>query len=287
MNENPACTTLSNIHERVGKLPTIAAVDALMREVWGRYTGAPGEDEVVETINNAATARRHELRELAQAGAVKRVAANAVRHSRFPPPLPSIRLTPPEKREAADRRRGLADFLVHQVPAAFIERLPQCGAARAVLAAICQFCARDRNRCDAAINTIAEKAGVCRSSVNQALRLLEELGLISIDSGRLRGTVSVIRVLATPLAKLVAYCRSRLGRWKQHRAEKSPEQLSFFGGGVQKCSQKEDSNITYSSKRAANGEPSHKLSRKIESTRGTKPAIGWATGRFSPSVGSA
>jgi Mn-dependent DtxR family transcriptional regulator len=60
----------------------------------------------------------------------------------------------------------------------FCERLPTCNAGRAVLAAICNLSARNRNRCDAAINTIAEMAGVSRSSVNQALRLLEALKLI-------------------------------------------------------------------------------------------------------------
>uniref|UniRef100_UPI001AEE8A6F hypothetical protein n=1 Tax=Brucella pseudintermedia TaxID=370111 RepID=UPI001AEE8A6F len=227
--EDPTWTSLQGFTEiEIAALlkskTTIAAVDKLMGHIWGHYSGAPGEDGLANAINNAAIARRQELRDLAQAGVAKRLAR------RFPPPLPSISKTLPEKRVAAGRRRELADFLVHQVPLAFIERLPKCSSARAVLAVICRLSARSRNRCDASINTIAEMAGVSRSSVNQSLKLLTELRLIWIDSGRLRGTVSVIRVLASPLEKLVAYCRNRLRGWKRYRSENAPEQLSLWNG---------------------------------------------------------
>jgi len=286
MDENPAWrgpAGLSNFNanEIVGRLPTIAAVDSLMRDLWGRYTGAPGEDEIAEALSSAAAVRRQELRDLAQAGAAKRLAR------RFPPPLPSISKTLPEKRVAAGRRRELADFLVHQMPLAFIELLPKCSSARAVLAVICRLSARSRNRCDASINTIAEMAGVSRSSVNQSLKLLTELRLICIDSGRLRGTVSVIRVLASPLEKLVAYCRNRLRGWKRYRSENAPEQLSFFEGGVQKYSQKEDSYNSYHSGTPVKPEPSNGLSRRIKASATAIMSQVCDVGRLRPSARSA
>jgi hypothetical protein len=61
----------SDAIEIIRRLPTIAAVDSFMRDVWGRYTGEPGQDELVEALNSAAIARRTELRELGQAGAKK------------------------------------------------------------------------------------------------------------------------------------------------------------------------------------------------------------------------
>lgn len=110
------CRTFEDIQKETAKLS-------------GHYTGTPEEDAFFEAFYTAAQSRRVELRSRAECRAVKQHTARVRTMARYPAPLPSIRLTLLEKREAARRRRELADFLVHQIPAAFIARLPECGAA--------------------------------------------------------------------------------------------------------------------------------------------------------------
>lgn len=148
-------------------LPNVAAL------LWRAFA----EKHVTEAEAEALAA----LIEVRQAAAPLRVpVAGQVRPATlFPPRRPQ---RPPERSVAIERRRRLAAS--GPLPPALAARFTTSEAA--VLRIVGDTC-RDHGRCTLPIDAIAARAGVGRTTVQNALRLARRLGMVEIEERRQTG----------------------------------------------------------------------------------------------------
>src|ERR671933_231455 len=199
--------------EAIGRAPA-AALDALARAVWQDFgTGKLTEAEAA-TISEAIEARRKALKRPVEAHSPLRVSvvregaertpAGNVAGSRAPARAPArgprqlvLRIPRPARYDRArsrERRRRLAYSgpLPAHLAAAFTPTEV------AVLRIVADE-HRDRGGCALCVDEIAARAGVCRRTVQNALRHAERLGLVSITERRREGArnlPNIVRVVS-------------------------------------------------------------------------------------------
>ena len=226
-----------NIISSVKNTWSNSALDKCIKNVLGAHARGLFGDGFVESVYDAVNERRAVL------AAAEKSAAR--RPAKWGTPLTaSSKLSLIERRANARTRNICAGWFSAKLEKAgasvaeIYEKLPRASV-RAVLHTICELCALSRGRCDAAIATIAHKAGCSRSAVEQALAQLKASGFISIESGKASGMTSIIRPALPCLVKVINWCRERLER-AQKKTAQSDGSISA-PGGTQKVRQKSDS----------------------------------------------
>ena len=214
--------------EAIGRAP-LAALDALARAVWQDFGVGKLTEAEAGTITEAIEARRRALRRPVQAHSplklvivredIKRAPATnvaspaaspsgATRYRDRGPHQLVLRIPRPvtyDRARSRERRRRLAYSgpLPAQLAAAFSP------AEVAVLRIIADE-HRDRGGCARSIDEIAARAGVCRRTVQNALRHAERLGLVTITERRRAGNrnlSNIVRVISRAWIAWIEHAR--------------------------------------------------------------------------------
>ena len=170
----------SQLSEAIVTARTIATLDNAARLMWRGHSEGLISDSGAEALSAAAEARRDALR-----GKCRPLLRQATRSR--PRPCRS-----PERNKSIARRRGLAAS--GAVPGTIAANFTT--GEIAALTVIARQCQRSRS-CDWFMDRIAAVAGVSRTTVRNALRQAQHLGLISILERRRtawRSDSNVIRV---------------------------------------------------------------------------------------------
>ncbi len=180
-----------------------ATLDVLARAIWTDHAAGRLSDTEAQQLAEAVEARRRAFRKPVQGQTPLKVvvmredaerppASNVAAHRPGPRQL-VLRIPRPatyDRARSRERRRRLAYSgpLPAQLAAAFTP------AENAVLRIIADE-HRDRGGCALCIDAIAAKAGVCRRTVQTALRHAERLGLVSITERRRTGARSLPNIV--------------------------------------------------------------------------------------------
>ena len=157
-----------DIKEAVARARSIAAVDDLMRSLWGAHGAGQITDNDAEALAEAAEARRIVLRTPTAPNAIKPASAR-----RRPP-------RSPDRQRSIERRRQLATC--GTVPSRIAAQFTQ--GETAVLAVIGRQ-VKAQGRCQMPLDRIAALAGVSRTTAQNAIRHAKRLGLIAVHERRL------------------------------------------------------------------------------------------------------
>ncbi len=211
--------------EAIGRAP-LAALDAMSRAVWTDHAAGRLADAEAQQLAEAIEARRRALKRPVQAHAPLRVCvvregerqapAGNVAGPRAPARAPArgprqlvLRIPTPARYDRArsrERRRRLA--YSGPIPAHLAQSFTP--AEVAVLRIVADE-HRDRGGCDRSVDEIAARAGVCRRTVQNALRHAERLGLVTITERRREGARNLPNVVRVVSREWLA--------WIEHRAK--------------------------------------------------------------------
>ena len=164
---------------------TLAQMDELSRQIWQAHTSGAVDDAGAQSLAE----RLHERRSSIRAGIVP-VGVPAGRVSLFPP---RRRPVSPDRIASRDRRRLLA--CSGPMPPALASRFTT--GELAVLRIVADEVA-EKGVCGLCIDAIAARAGVCRRLAQNAIRLAEGDGLLTIQERRHQGRRSdpnLIRII--------------------------------------------------------------------------------------------
>ena len=199
--------------EAIGRLP-LAALDDIMRAALTDHIAGCLSDDEAQAIYEAVETRRRALKRPVQAHSPLRVSvvregeerapAPNVAGSRAPARAPArgprqlvLRIPRPatyDRARSRERRRRLA--YSGPMPAHLAQSFTP--AEVAVLRIVADE-HRDRGGCALCVDEIAARAGVCRRTVQNALRHAERLGLVSITERRresARNLPNIVRVVS-------------------------------------------------------------------------------------------
>lgn len=157
------------------------ALDDLSRAIWAGLAQGAITDEAAQALAEQIHARRPRTR-AAQTGAAQGGTDHGRPHSIFPQQKPRRPLRPPQRAAAIERRRRLAAS--GPLPPALACRFTT--GELAVLRIVGDEC-RDRGACLKPIDAISARAGVGRTTTQNALRRAARLGLLKIEERRVRG----------------------------------------------------------------------------------------------------
>jgi hypothetical protein len=187
-----ACSTADDIADRIALAGHPAEIDEVIKEVWGHHFAAALTEDEAETLHEAAQARREALQERRIETRPKpRTAASGA-----PRASARSRQRSPNRQASIERRRRL----VASGP------LPPPLAARftwgevAVMRIVGDEC-RARGFCNLHIDAIAARAGVHRTTVQNALREAQGRGevpgspIISVQERRRSGQRSLTNII--------------------------------------------------------------------------------------------
>lgn len=149
---------------------TMQALDNVAKMAWKALGQGLLSDADAEAVSTAVEARRSRMRGF-QAPSAKRPPV-----TRYKPP------TSPDRRASIERRRRQA--MSGALPPAIACQFTQGEVA--VLAVIARI-VKQQGSCDAHIDKLAALAGVCRTTVKNALRQAKRLDLLTVDERRRRG----------------------------------------------------------------------------------------------------
>jgi hypothetical protein len=196
--------------ETIARAPA-AALDTLARAVWQEFAAGKLAEAEATTVVEAIEARRRALRQPVQGHSQLRVAVVREGEKRMPAGNVEARVQTPargprqlvlrvprpalyDRAKSRERRHRLA--YSGPLPARLAAQFTP--AELAVLRIIADE-HRDRGGCALCIDEIAARAGVCRRTVQNALRHAERLGLVSITERRREGARSlpnIVRIIS-------------------------------------------------------------------------------------------
>ena len=178
---------------------TLTRLDGLSREIWQAFSA-----EAVSEFDAGRLAEQiHERRRIVR-GDIVPVGIPAGRLTIFPP----RRLQrPPNKSAALTRRRQLAAS--GPMPPALAARFTV--AELAVLRIVSDE-VRERGHCDRTIAEIAARAGVGRTSVQNAVRTAAALGLLTVEERRREGRKNLPNVIRLVSREWLAWIAKRPAR---------------------------------------------------------------------------
>lgn len=189
--------------DMVGRLP-LAELDELVRSAWSAVAAGHLDEDTAQAITEAAQARRSAAR-------VK----GAVAQRKGPSAFPSRRKRPvsPDRQASIHRRRSLAasGMVPARIAAGFTV------GEVAVLTAVAVEVMRG-GRCELAIDHLAALAGVGRTTVQNALRLAQRQGLITVSERRRLGRPSLPNVVTVVSQEWVSWIsrRARVQKAEPH-----------------------------------------------------------------------
>ncbi len=210
-----------------------AALDALARAVWADYAAGKLTEAEAGAVAEAIEARRKALKRPVQGHSPLKVVV--VREEAEWPPMANVeprragrsgprqltlRIPRPatyDRTKSRERRRQLAYY--GPMPAGLAARFTP--AEVAVLRVIADE-HRDRGGCARSVDEIAARAGVCRRTVQNALRHAERLGLVMITERRQsasRNLPNIVRVISREWLAWLEH-RGRGGCKAVHATEK-------------------------------------------------------------------
>ena len=202
---------------------SLSALDGYCRAVWCDWGAGRLTDDQAQSLAETIEARRREVRGRDTVAArVPQVAAQARaagRPSHFPPKRKAPRS--PNRRASIERRRTLAASgpMPPQLAAQFTTG--ELAALRIVADAV-----RDRGACMLTLGEIAARAGVCVTTVRNALRQAAREGLLTIEERRRNkqpNLANVVRVVSREWTNWIA---------RGGRAKSQPS--ASKGGGCKK-----------------------------------------------------
>ena len=205
--------------DMVGRLP-LAELDELVRSAWSAVAAGHLDEDTAQAITEAAQARRSAAR-------VK----GAVAQRKGPSAFPSRRKRPvsPDRQASIHRRRSLAasGMVPARIAAGFTV------GEVAVLTAVAVEVMRG-GRCELAIDHLAALAGVGRTTVQNALRLAQRQGLITVSERRRPGRPSLSNVV-TVISQEWASWISRRARVQKAEPHGSTNKKTDHIGGAGRC----------------------------------------------------
>jgi len=161
---------LEQFTEAAATARTMAALDNVAQMTWKALAEGLLSDADAEAISAAVEARRGRMRGF-QTPSAKRPPV-----TRYKPP------TSPDRRASIERRRRQA--MSGALPPALACQFTQGEVA--VLSVVARI-VKQQGSCDAHIDKLAALAGVCRSTVKNALRHAKRLDILTVDERRRRG----------------------------------------------------------------------------------------------------
>jgi hypothetical protein len=188
-----------DIEDRIILAGHPAEIDDIIRGMWGHHFAGNLTDNEIETLDEAARARRETFAET-------RPKLPAVRNN-------SPRATPRRPRShnrqaSIERRRRMANRALPDILAAKFT----CGE-KAVLAVVGQA-VRERGTCNLSNGEIAGRAGVCVRHAQQTIRRAEGLGLLTVKERRLsafRNDTNIIHIISPEWRSWLRLSSDRLG----------------------------------------------------------------------------
>ncbi len=191
--------------EAIGRAP-LSALDALARAVWQDFgTGKLTETEA-DSIVEAIEARRKALKQPIQGHSPLKVVV--VREEAERPPITNVELRRTGRSgprqltlriphpASYDRRRSIKRRRLLAASGSMPPRLAvsfTCGEQAALRVIADEF--RDHGKCDRTLGEIAARAGVCRTTVQNAIREAVSLRLITVQERRQPGARSLPNVI--------------------------------------------------------------------------------------------
>jgi len=192
--------TIDEVMAAIGSVNDFAAIDELSRIIWIGLARATFSEPQAQALSDCLQARKAIIRAKA-ANPVSGLPRRLQTHSKH--------CRTPDKQRSLERRRGLAASGV--LPARLAHHFTT--GEQAVLSVIGTVC-KTVGRCELPIDAIAAKAGVSRTTVQNALRAAKRLGVISVQERRFRGRASDFNVVKVVSSEWIAWLR--LGGTTQH-----------------------------------------------------------------------
>ena len=185
----------NQFHEAVATARSIAALDNTARLLWRAYTEGQIADDDAEAIAGAVQARRAAFAHSGAGVALSQVAAASA-------PRRPARPRSPDKQASLERRRRCAasGALPPQLAAHFTT-------AEIAALSIIAFEVRKAGACTLCVDAIAARAGISRSSVGNAMRLAESLGILQRVERRRAGHRSETNILKVTSREWSAWLR--------------------------------------------------------------------------------
>ena len=222
---------------------TAPALDALARTLWGAFGAGELIEAEAERLDLLLAERRRGLTDRTAARPMAGLAR--LRAPRRP--------RSPDRQASVERRRRLAAS--GAVPAEHAAHFTQGQAA--ALAVIGHEAACGRPLCDWPMDKIAALAGVCRTTVREALRLAANLGLVHVRERRRPG--------ARSLTNVVTIRGKRWWRWLTRGAARS-QVSNPRGGGCR------NPNTTYTEELRRGSTPSASIAATAMGWRDLEPS---------------
>ena len=185
--------TIDEVTVAIGSVNDFAAIDELSRIIWVGLARATFSEAQAQALSDRLEARKGILKAKAAnpaSGLPRRLQAHS-KHCRTP-----------DRQRSLERRRGLAASGV--LPARLAHHFTT--GEQAVLSVIGTVC-KAVGRCELPIDAIAAKAGVSRTTVQNALRAAKRLGFISVQERRFRGRASDFNVVKVVSPEWIAWLR--------------------------------------------------------------------------------
>ena len=158
---------------------SLAGCDGLARDLWKAYSAGVLPDADTEALSAAIEARRRTLRGGAGQPAASSQKPPLSRPTRFPPRRVQVS---PDRRKSIERRRHLAAS--GPMPPALAARFTtgELAVLRVVVDELVE-----NGLCSRSLAEISARAGVCRTTAQNAIRRAAKLGLASIEERRRPG----------------------------------------------------------------------------------------------------
>jgi hypothetical protein len=177
-------------------------LDDISRRLWAAYSAGDVTDIDAETISEAIEARRKAIRTIKPPSPPKPKAPPARRQCQSP-----------DRRESIQRRRRVASSgaMPPQIAAQFTE------GERAALAIVAGE-TRTKGYCDLPIDAIAGRAGVGRTTVQNALRVARGLRLLNVEERPRPGRKNLTNIISITSGEWSSWLR--LGRHRVQAGER-------------------------------------------------------------------
>ena len=185
--------TIDEVMAAIGSVNDFAAIDQLSRIIWIGLAKATFSESQAQALSDSLEARKAILKAKATnpASGLPRGLQGRSKHCRTP-----------DRQRSLERRRGLAASGVLPARLAYHFTTGE----QAVLTIVGTVC-KAGGRCVLPIDAIAAKAGVSRTTVQNALRAAKRLGFISVQERRFRGRASDFNVLQVVSPEWIMWLR--------------------------------------------------------------------------------
>jgi hypothetical protein len=176
-------------------------LDYLARQLWSAHANGILDDDQAQGLAEALADRQ---REGSRPGPQNAPATAAVARVAYPPRRPQ---RSPDRQRSIERRRRLAAS--GPMPPALASRFTvgELAALRIVGDAV-----RERGLCALHVDAIAARAGVCRTTAQNAIREAKRLGLLTVEERRRRGQPSLTNLVRIVSGEWLAWLRIGNGR---------------------------------------------------------------------------